>query len=499
MKKILFLLLYVLSFFSCSDFLDRKPENAVTFSNYFETEREVQTATESMQKIFRACFGSADIRAWKQRALPFDYLDFTWANLRENNFRDTYDPYHPTLYWDKEYRVIAMANMIKDNIDHAGLTEDRHDFYLGQTYYVLAYTYFKLIQYWGDVPFTEHMEDIDAHQRISWLIVWDHVVEYAKQAAELLPPDSERKNADGNTIVDKQIPSQGSAWALLAYAYGWRAQLNQQPELLTLAIEACDKVINSGQYELAADIPEVTEKVLLGDSKEGIYELNYSDILGEENVNGEFIASACQVYPIQLNSTPATPRYFMAISFASVFEMYPEETDARREWFYKLKETSELPYSETQGYAYPYKFLYPLRYENGMMVGEIRAYENNEPLIRLAAIYLLRAEYKAKTGDYAGAIADLNVIKRRAGCKDYSGSNEDLRREISRERDREFFCEGDRFLELVREGFEGDLPGFKNVTQQDIANGRLFIPLSRLAMENNPKMTQYPYWEQQGY
>ncbi len=499
MKKILFLILFACCLSACSEFLDREPENAVTFSNYFQNEKEVQTAVESMHAIFRACFGSVDTRLWRLRALNFDYLDADWEKMKENNFQDTHDKYSPTLYWDKEYRVIAMANMVIDNIGRAGLPEERHNFYLGQAYFVWAYTYFRLIQYWGDVPLAEHMEDIDAKPRTSWRTISDRIVEYATKATQLLPPDGEREDAEGRAIIDKQIPSSGSAWALLAYVYGWRAQLDQQPELLPKAIEACDKVILSEDYELAADIQEVTEVVLLGDSKEAIYELNYSRLAGEENGVGACIAGACQVYPVELNSTPSTPRFYMGIEFATVFAMYPEEGDGRRAWFYKLEETSRLPYSETEGFAYPYKYQYPLRYESGYMEGEVRAYENNEPLIRLAAIYLLRAEYRAKTGDYGGAVADLNVVRRRAGCSDYSGGTEELRREISRERDRELFCEGDRFLDLVREGFVEDLPGFKNMTQQDIENGRLFMPLSRQAFQNNTQMTQYPYWEQRGF
>ncbi len=499
MKKILFLILSACCLSACSEFLDREPENAVTFSNYFKNEKEVQTAVESMHATFRACFGSVDNRLWRQRALNFDYLDADSEKLKENNFQDTYDKYSPILYWDNEYRVVAMANMVIDNIAMAELPEERHDFYLGQAYFVWAYTYFRLIQYWGDVPLVEHMEDISVKPRTSWLTVCDRIVGYATEATRLLPSDGERRDAEGRAIIDKQIPSSGSAWDLLAYVYGWRAQLNQQPELLSLALEACNKVIDSGDYQLAADIQEVTQSVLLGDSKEAIYELNYSQLAGEENDIGACIAGVCQVYPVELNSTPSTPRFYMGIEFATVFDMYPEESDDRRTWFYELEETSRLPYSETEGFAYPYKYQYPLRYESGYMEGEVRAYENNEPLIRLAAIYLLRAEYRAKTGDYGGAVADLNVVRRRAGCSDYSGGTEELRREISRERDRELFCEGDRFLDLVREGFVEDLPGFRDMTQQDIENGRLFIPLSRTAFQNNTQMTQCPYWEQRGF
>ncbi|MFR7808873.1 MAG: RagB/SusD family nutrient uptake outer membrane protein [Butyricimonas faecihominis] len=71
--------------------------------------------------------------------------------------------------------------------------------------------------------------------------------------------------------------------------------------------------------------------------------------------------------------------------------------------------------------------------------GTLKAYEDNEILIRLADIILLRAEVKVKTGDTQGAINDLNTIRARAGAPLYSASEGDLQEAIAKERDKNCF------------------------------------------------------------
>lgn len=48
---------------------------------------------------------------------------------------------------------------------------------------------------------------------------------------------------------------------------------------------------------------------------------------------------------------------------------------------------------------------------------------------------------RAKSGDIPGAIADLNVIRKRAGAKEYT-PDENLEEAIALERDKELFLEG---------------------------------------------------------
>ncbi|MFR7876623.1 MAG: RagB/SusD family nutrient uptake outer membrane protein [Butyricimonas paravirosa] len=53
---------------------------------------------------------------------------------------------YPAISWANEYRVIAQANLIIDNIGRANLPEVRHNYYLGQAYCIRAYVYFYILR-----------------------------------------------------------------------------------------------------------------------------------------------------------------------------------------------------------------------------------------------------------------------------------------------------------------------------------------------------------------
>lgn len=165
MKRILYILIVGLSFSGCSDFLNVEPKNSVTYDNYFKTEKEINTAVQSMHAVFRSAFGSVSARLNRQRALPFDFLANIWDNMRQNNFKDTWYKGSVVLYWGDEYQAIAMANLVIDNIDRAELAEDRYNFYLGQAYAIRAYSYYRIIQLWGDAPIVKGLEDTEPKSR----------------------------------------------------------------------------------------------------------------------------------------------------------------------------------------------------------------------------------------------------------------------------------------------------------------------------------------------
>lgn len=103
---------------------------------------------------------------------------------------------------------------------------------------------------------------------------------------------------------------------------------------------------------------------------------------------------------------------------------------------------------------------------------------------------------KAATGDREGAVADLDVVRRRAGVAGYSESEGDLRRAIQLERDRELlFQTGVRYFDYMRNHTYNLLKGgFRDLTETDVAAGALFLPVSLDAMNNNPKVKQTAYW-----
>lgn len=80
----------------------------------------------------------------------------------------------------------------------------------------------------------------------------------------------------------------------------------------------------------------------------------------------------------------------------------------------------------------------------------------NVPLLRLADMYLLRAILRARKGDTAGAISDLNVVRNRAGLGNYAGDAANLEAAIHAERFKEMALEGDRLFYL--RGLQMNIP-----------------------------------------
>jgi len=102
------------------------------------------------------------------------------------------------------------------------------------------------------------------------------------------------------------------------------------------------------------------------------------------------------------------------------------------------------------------KFKWMLDYSNDKMNDDYIGV----PYIRLAEMYLIRAEAKAETGDLQGALDDLHVVRSRVGLKRLEDMNPDLNlksnkenliNEILRERNCEIGGEcGDRVYDMIR-------------------------------------------------
>ncbi len=505
MKKIKYIsfVLPLIIFFGCEDFLNEEPENSVTNANFWKTGQDLEAATHGMHTLFREVFGSVTMYT-RDRGLPFDYMNAQWQRPSEGNptnWRST----SAELNWVSIYKLIAQCNLILDNIDKADIPIDRYNFYAGQSLCIRAYAYFYLTRTWGDVPLIKESVDVGEKERSKWQEVQDFVIEDLKKATKLLPPATSLTNEDGSPITSKQVPAKGTAWAILAHVYGWKASLNNEPELNQLALAACDSVIGEQSYQLADNIKDVCEVVIRGNSSEGILELNYSkDSDADLKSLGSYGSNMFQKWPIVPLTTPSTRRTLLRMNNSTAMALFSDLDDERRsEYFHELDLMAKEPTTITQGAAYIQKWRGVVTYTDGSQVGQIKTYEDNEILIRLADIILLRAELRANTGDLNGAISDLNTIRDRAKAHPYSAGEGDLKEVIALEREKELFLETPnlRYFDIVRNGtFREKLRGkYKTLTDPDVTDGALYIPVSIAAFDNNTLMKQTPYWTRNGY
>lgn len=500
-KRIVIVGLALLSF-SCDNFLNQEPETKVTNLNFWKDEKDVEAAVYGLHRILRESLGSVTVITYRDRGWPFDYSTSLFKNGLENKLSPSWKNNDARINWQTEYQIIASANLVIDNISRADLPKERHNFYLGQAYCIRAYVYFYILRSWGDAPLITNSEDVGSKKRSSWLELANLVREDLKKAIELLPPASQLKDANGVFIVSKQIPSQGTAYAILAHLEAWVAALNNQPELNQEAIKAAEQVINSGEYSLADDPAEVCEKVMLGNSQEGIFELHYQNT--DTDLKGAVdIAAFCETWPIIPLET-ASYRRSVTISNVKVMAMFSDLNDMRRsEYFFKLDSMAKLSPAVTTRAAYIQKWRHVITYVGGNDDGQFNSFEDNAILIRLADIILLRAELREKIGDITGAIEDLNTIRRRAGALEYSSGEGDLKEAIALEREKELFLEGLqlRYFDIVRNGtFREKLQGnFKTLTDEDVSDGALYLPVASNAFNNNTLMVQTPYWKRNGF
>lgn len=128
--------------------------------------------------------------------------------------------------------------------------------------------------------------------------------------------------------------------------------------------------------------------------------------------------------------------------------------------------------------------------------GKIISVEGNKVIWRLADLKLLRAECRTRL-NMPNAVEDLNDVRERAGLEKYDGptGSEVLREEVFNERERELFGEGQRYFDIVRNGYLNRLSlAYSMLTQEEIDRGALYLPVGEKAFVNNELMTQNSYW-----
>ena len=504
MKHIILLLVMAMFTCSCEDFLAENTETGVTNNNYWKNESDVDAAVNGLHAEFRLIHGRNVTIQYRDRGLLFDVLG-AWTNPNNNELSKSWSYVDGCLDWKNEYEVVNWANEILDNIDRAYLPAERYNFYRAQALGIRGYIYFYILKNWGDAPLILHAADVGAKARAPWQNIADQCITDLQQAANLLPRARDLVDKNGTAITSRQTFSRGTCQAVLAHLFAWKAALDKEPGLNRTAIAYCDSVISDNSYGLVDNIKEVCDIVIRGNSKEGILECDFENNEFDSKGWGAYLAGFCQFWPVVPLTTASSSRRGLLINNTTVFRVYPDKKDQRREeYFYKLDSMANEPVSVTRGYAYVQKYQHIFKHESGSQVGQIKAYDANEIMLRLADIILLRAELKVKTGDEAGAIADLNRIRERTGCSPYGAAVDgDLAGAIQDERDRELFIEGlaIRYYDIVRNGtFRERLKGkFKTLTDRDVEDGALYFPVAKTAFYNNTLMLQTPYWKRNGY
>ncbi len=342
--------------------------------------------------------------------------------------------------WLNQYEVINQANLILDNAEL--VDEDNRDNVRGQAYFLRAMAYFDLVRFFGapyqpggdnsqpGVPITlEGVVDYSADLNIARSSVGDvysQVYDDLNQAISLLPPSND----------------------IFADAYAAEALLARvalQTGDYETARDAADAVIQESGHELATTYAEAFNNDSNSDEDVFAFQVTTQDGSNELIVHYADQGNGGRGGDIILNDE------FIA--------MFDSEDDVRASYFYESAQNGER------------------------LTGKYTNQFGNIPFIRLAEMYLIRAEANFREGTEVGAspLEDINAVRVRANADAVGDVSLD---DILMERERELAFEGFLIHDLKRtEQSVGELPYDAN---------ELVFPIPQREMDANNLLEQNP-------
>lgn len=448
-------LLLTLPLLSCNKALNDGPIDSTYGDAFWVSQSNVEKATAAMYGQFRA-----DIRQGQSYFIFGDLVSGAFLPASSNSnfqvkastnppFNFSYIPYkEPDLQnWSRFYQVIAQSNLILENIpkmaNNAFSSEELRQKYLGEAYFMRAYSYFYITRVWGDpVYVSKTFNDVDYGHippiaRSDENQVLDSALSDLRYAAQYL--DYANGDLSKSTRANK-----GTAYAVMAQIFAWQHQYDSTHVY-------AQKVINEGGYmlETMANYDNLWKGKA---SAESIFEIpmkyndddpNFKDQNAWSEAKYDFFSAFLKDNMVDNKNTSC----WVAPSGGIVeTQLFDTSADLRFHKFYRKVAASG---GDEAGYILT-KYT-NFKYQNPD--SKTNAYiDNNLVLIRLADIYLLDAEAQAELGNLEGAKAELKLTESRAGIDSYLAAHDkqDVLEEIIKERGRELLGEGVWYYDLIR-------------------------------------------------
>lgn len=346
-----------------------------------------------------------------------------------------------STFWADAYRYILKANTIIEGLNEADqVTDSVRNQIEGEAKFIRAYCHFYLVNLFGPIPFavSTNFESNNTAARMPENEIYEQIVSDLLEARELM--------LQGFTFTNNERirPNRGAAEALLARAYLYLEDWENAEFYSTRLID------NSGLYALESDL----SSVFLANSMETIWQL--------QPVRSMQITPQIEVF----DRADLHLREDLVDAF--------QPSDSRLTSWIRTVERSN---GDILQIAW--------KYQNTTV-----PLEEYSTVLRLAEQYLIRAESRAQQGKIREAIADLDVIKGRAGLSLLEDTNPDISQldlllAIQLERRLELFTEGHRWMDLKRTGRANDL---LSAVKEDWQSTDVLYPVPQEEIEKNPNL-----------
>ncbi|MBS7563804.1 RagB/SusD family nutrient uptake outer membrane protein [Mucilaginibacter sp. Bleaf8] len=445
MKRLIYIIPMFFAITSCKKFLEVQPEQQIDESVAITNAGSAATAVNGLYNTF----GNDNYYGSNFPALS--YLsggDIQWTGSQQApqevvGHKLTADNGYVSSAWAQIYKTILSANYILEAVPKVNdqlLTTTLRNQYLGEAYFLRAFSYFDLVRGWGGVPLiltpTHTPTNHAGIGRSSVADVYAQILKDLDAAEPILPNTVNRNRATQKTV-----------WALRARVYLYQQQW-------ALAEQYATKVIGeTSNYTLLKPYSAFFANNAVA-TNESVFEIAYSTSFKNGHSNW----------------------------------WLPPALGGRREWAPTAVLVNLLNDATVGGNrnaligqtAPPGNLWYgKLYYRNP--VGTDPAY-----VIRIAEMYLIRAEARAQQNNLTGALADLNAVQDRAGLQPSTAATQsNILLAIEAERRVEFPFEADRWFNLVRTNRVAAVLGITDTR-------KYLFPIPTAEIVANPSIIQNP-------
>ena len=459
--KIILLIFLIICNLSCEDLVEIDvPNNKLVREQVFNSdETAISAMTGIYNELFQAAFsGGSRNSVTVLSALSSDNLqNISTVNLNRMEFQENEifpDNLDNLDLWASSYNMIYMTNSLLEGLDNSNNISSELGTQLeGEARFIRAFTYFYLINLYGDVPLilTTDYNYNELAARSPKSEIYLQILDDLSLAIDLL---SSEYRAGERIHVNKFV-----ATSLLSRVYLYLEDWDKAEELSTNVINA------NSTYEILDNINDV----FLANSKEAIWQISPiggGGIVTQTNEGGLFIIDPFLSFfaSLKLNE-----------EFVNIFQADDQRL------------LSWIDYNSSKDAYFPTK--YKIGNSNKFPI------EEYSMVLRLAEQYLIRAEARAKQDMLEEAIEDLDIVRQRAGLELISEINPTISKTnlldiIMEERRKELFTEwGHRWFDLKRIEKADEVLGNNNSLWETTD---VLYPIPSEDRKRNPNLTQNP-------
>lgn len=403
-------------------------------------------ATKAVNSIY------ANLRSWENTAFPALAIESIagddaekGSSANDASYLNGFDAFTVTStegqlqgFWTGQYQNINLCNQVLDNIPAINMDASLKSRYLAEAKFVRAYSYFRLVRAFGDVPLRLTVPK-DASEfnipRTPKAQVWAAIEKDLDDAAAVLPQTY--------TSVDLGRATKGAALALHAkvamYQQKWADVLSLTNTVMTMG------------YNL---VPNYEQSFRLNNenSVESVFEIQCEII---QSIAGSATSQYSQVQGVR----GSVAGWGFNVPTAALAAAY-ETGDTRRDGtiIFRGETTPEGDAIDPSGDnpMYNQKSYVPFAQ---IITGYNEGAQQNVRVLRFADVLLMNAEAANEQGNPTLAKTSLNRVRARARggvagvLPDVTTSDKDaLRTAIQKERQVELAMESDRYFDVIRQG-----------------------------------------------